>query len=119
MQRRPRRETNLLDDIDALPRPRLIPILVLLPARKIRHARSLHIHRVWPLGVIRLSPRPRNGVIVIILIPRSPDPQPHIHGRLRKARAAVRVCVLQGTHRGPVDKPFDPVRGPPRGVIMK
>ena len=110
---------NLLDDIDTLPCPCLVPVFVLLPAREVRHTRALHVHRVRALGIIRLSPGPGDGVIVIIFVPRSPNAQPHVHGRLRKARAAVRIRILQSPHRAPVDKPFDPVRGPSRGVVMK
>ena len=110
---------NSLNNLDTLPTPRLIPIHILLPLRKIRHPRTLHNHRIRPLPIIRLPAGPLNRILRILLIAPRPDPQPHIHRRLRERAPAIRLPVFQHAYTRPVDHPLYLFGRPENRVIVE
>lgn len=112
---------NLLDNIDALPRARFVPILILLAGAEVVDAHILDHHGVRASIVVDLTTSPFDRSLRIVRVTSRPDTNANIARRLRERTlcAILRLIVGQGPEQLAVDPPLNLVLGPVGGVVVE
>ena len=109
----------ILEDLDALPRTRLVPVSIRCPSTRVRHAHRLDRHGVRCVVVVCHTARPLDRAVGFARIATSPDAQAQVHRCLREVIAAVGVSVHQRPDDRAVDVPVQLLRRPVDRVVVE
>ncbi|KAJ0165782.1 hypothetical protein CTA2_9988 [Colletotrichum tanaceti] len=112
-------EADLLGNLDALPRARLIPERVLLSRAVVCHLRRFDVHGVRTGSIVGLSSGPFLGPLGHAGVAARPDTEAEAHGRLGVGLGVVGILREKSPYVVSIDPPLELLFGPNARVVVE